>query len=133
MTRQQIPPLPPNSSLPNLTTEERVRVLDYLFEPSVSLHSLCNELLTNEPSKSYDDFVACINKKLSTLARSEAESDITNLNSIIGAHPRLGGGEHTLSQESSVEQRHLQESREAVELMEWNRTYERAFPGEAKK
>ena len=107
--------------------------MDYLFEPSVSLRSLCRELLTNEPSESYDDFVACINKKLSTLARSEAESDITNLNSIVGAHPRLGEGEHNLSQESSVEQRHLQTSREADELMEWNRTYERTFPGKARK
>ncbi|KAK4965667.1 hypothetical protein LTR28_003360, partial [Elasticomyces elasticus] len=98
--------LPPISSLPTLPTTDRALILDALFEPSQPLHTLSVELLHTQTFQSYDDLVATIGNQLSDLAESPSTSDTKWLESILGAHPRLGV-EKVESAQSASEQAQL--------------------------
>lgn len=122
--------LPPITALSSLQTTELAAILDHLFEPSVPLHTLSVDLVRDQPFSSYDDLVASIGMQLTHLAESSSTSDSKWLESILGAHPRLGEKKIDSTQ-SKAEQAQL-----AVpagtghdKLSELNALYERTFPG----
>ena len=122
--------LPPISELPTLSSGELVTILDRLFEPCVPLHTLSIDLLRTQNFVSYDDCIASIGLQLTALAESVSRSDTQWLESILGAHPRLG--EKTIeSEQSQAEQAQLQSGSDADQdrLAQLNAVYERTFPG----
>lgn len=122
--------LPPITTLPSLPTAELATILDHLFEPSVPLHTLSVDLLRDQPFSSYDDLVASIGVQLTHLAESSSTSDSKWLESILGAHPRLGEKKIDSTQ-SKAEQAQLALDAETGQdkLSELNSLYERTFPG----
>lgn len=121
--------LPPIQSLPSLSTIERAKVLDLLFEPCIQLHTLSLELLGIQSFASYVDLIASVGIQLTKLAKSPSTSDTAWLDAILGSHPRLGE-EKVDSQQSQTEQAHLQTSsqKEVSSLALLNDEYERTFP-----
>jgi hypothetical protein len=132
-----MPSLPEISSLPTLSTQGRASILDLLFEPSTSLHTLSLPV-TTEKYGTYDDLIIAIGMQLSNLAESSSTSDNTWLESILSAHPRLGE-KKVDSEMSRMEQKAMNEASgdkdgkgkedEASILAELNKEYEKAFPG----
>jgi 2-oxo-4-hydroxy-4-carboxy--5-ureidoimidazoline (OHCU) decarboxylase len=122
--------LPPISGLQSLTTTERAAVLDALFEPSTSLHTLSVELLHTEKFSSYNDLIASIGVQLTDLSESPSTSDREWLDKILGAHPRLGA-KKVESAQSQAEQAQLNAGgeQEAEKLKNLNEEYEKQFPG----
>lgn len=122
--------LPPVSTLPNLSAPARATVLDHLFEPCVPLHTLSLGLLHDQTFSSYDDCITSIGIQLTDLAESSSTSDTKWLESVLGAHPRLGE-KNIKSKESQGEQAQLASSNEdgQDQLAELNASYERTFPG----
>ena len=122
--------LPLISSVPTITAAERAEILDRLFEPSTPLHTLSVGLLHDQTFPSYDDLIAVIGMQLTDLAESSSTSDIQWVNSILGAHPRLGESQIDSTQ-SQGEQAHLKpgENNDQETLTELNALYEHTFPG----
>ena len=121
--------LPAVSTLPSLSATERTRILDLLFEPCVQLHTLSLELLGTSTFDSYNDLIAAIGVQLTQLAESTSASDTQWLESILGAHPRLGA-KNVESEQSQAEQAQLNTggAEEASQLTLLNIEYEGAFP-----
>ena len=124
--------LPPISELPTLSSAELVAILDHLFEPCVPLHTLSLGLLRAQTFSSYNDCIASVGVQLTDLAESSSTTDTQWLESILGAHPRLGE-KKIESVQSQSEQAQLQSGPGANagqnELAELNASYENAFPG----
>ena len=122
--------LPPITSLSSLPTVELATILDQLFEPSVPLHTLSVELLRYQSFLTYDDLIAGISLQLTNLAESSSTSDTQWLESILGAHPRLGEKKIDSAQ-SKAEQAQLASGAGTGQdkLSELNALYERTFPG----
>ena len=121
--------LPSVSTIPSLSTEERARILDLLFEPSTQLHTLCVPLLHEQSFTSYFDLIAAVGVQLTTLSESPSTSDTAWLHDILSAHPRLGA-KKVESAQSAAEQSQLQGSSEQTEqLQRLNNEYEQKFPG----
>ena len=122
--------LPRITVLPSLPTKQLVTILDHLFEPSVPLHTLSVNLLRDQTFSSYDDLVASIGLQLTHLAESSSTSDSKWLESILGAHPRLGEKKIDSTQ-SKAEQAQLALDAGNVQdkLSELNALYEQTFPG----
>ena len=122
--------LPPIAALSSLPTAELATILDHLFEPSVPLHTLSVDLLRDQPFSSYDDLIASIGVQLTDLAESSSTSDSKWLESILGAHPRLGE-QKIDSTQSKAEQAQLalDAGTGQDKLSELNVLYERTFPG----
>ncbi|KAL2048264.1 hypothetical protein N7G274_000175 [Stereocaulon virgatum] len=122
--------LPPISNLPSLPSSDLAAILDLLFEPSVPLHTLSVNLLREQTFSSYDDLIASIGVQLMDLAESTSTSDTQWLESILGAHPRLGEKKIDSAQ-SKEEQAQLSsgQEKEKEELSEMNTLYEQTFPG----
>lgn len=121
--------LPAINQLPVLPTEQRAAILDTLFEPSTSLHTLCIDLLHTKTFRSYDDLIISVGNLLTDLAESTFSSDTKWLDDILGAHPRLGA-KKVESLQSQAEQVQLQSGavEEAKSLQKLNDSYEAAFP-----
>lgn len=121
--------LPPVHTVASLSTEQRASILDTLFEPSTSLHTLSVDLLHTRRFDSYDDLAASIGIQLTELAESSSSSDTKWLDDILGAHPRLGA-KKVESSHSQAEQAQLQSggADEAKQLQKMNDSYEAAFP-----
>ncbi|KAL8996496.1 MAG: hypothetical protein Q9169_004005 [Polycauliona sp. 2 TL-2023] len=122
--------LPPLTALPNLSTADRAAILDRLFEPCASLHTLSVSLLQETTFASYDDLIASIGLQLTALANSASTSDSTWLQTILAAHPRLGQN-NVESTQSQSEQAQLNtgDVSSAHALAELNQLYEQTFPG----
>lgn len=122
-------PLPPVTSIPSLDTEARAAVLDLLFEPSVPLHTLSVDLLHTKTFPSYNDLIASVGVQLTDLLESASSSDTQWLDSILGAHPRLGE-KKVDSAQSRAEQAQLNTGgeNEATQLKQLNEEYEAKFP-----
>jgi len=122
--------LPPIEGLATLSTTERAAVLDALFEPCTSLHTLSVELLRTEKFPSYNDLIASIGVQLTDLSESPSTSDTEWLDKILGAHPRLGA-KKVDSAQSQAEQAQLNTGgeEESVKLKDLNDEYEKTFPG----
>ncbi|TAQ84260.1 hypothetical protein B7494_g7417 [Chlorociboria aeruginascens] len=122
--------LPPIESVPTLSTTERAAILDSLFEPCTSLHTLSVELLHTETFESYDDMIASIGVQLQYLAESPSTSDTEWLDTILAVHPRLGE-KKVESVQSQAEQAQLNTGGEAaaILLQRLNEEYEKTFPG----
>jgi 2-oxo-4-hydroxy-4-carboxy--5-ureidoimidazoline (OHCU) decarboxylase len=122
--------LPPIEGLLDLSTTERAAVLDALFEPCTSLHTLSVELLHTEKFPSYNDLIASIGVQLTDLSESPSTSDTEWLDKILGAHPRLGA-KKVDSAQSQAEQAQLNTGgeEEAKKLKDLNEEYEKTFPG----
>ena len=122
--------LPPITTLPSLPTPELTTILDHLFEPSVPLHTLSVDLLRNQRFSSYDDLVASIGVQLTALAESSSTSDSKWLESILGAHPRLGEKKIDSTQSKAEQaQLALDAGTGQDKLSELNALYEQTFPG----
>jgi len=137
--------LPPISYISALPTASRARILDLLFEPSTALHTLSLPLISPDSTtvqsfESYDDLIIAIGLQLTELAESKSTSDTEWLDTILGAHPRLGAKkvESKLSQmeqaamvkASGGDSRSEEEIRQEQEtLQKLNEDYENAFPG----
>jgi len=122
--------LPPISTLRTLSSPELAAILDHLFEPCVPLHTLSVQLLRDETFSSYDDCITSIGLQLTDLAESASTSDTQWVESILGAHPRLGEKKID-SQQSQAEQAQLASKNQVGqdELAELNASYEETFPG----
>lgn len=122
--------LPPIESVPSLSTVERAAVLDTLFEPCDSLHTLSLDLLHTETFESYNDLIASVGVQLTDLAETPSSSDTEWLDKILGAHPRLGA-KKVDSAQSQAEQAQLNTGgeEEASKLKNLNDEYEKTFPG----
>ena len=122
--------LPPTSSIPELSSSERIAILDFLFEPCQALHTLSLNALRRQSFASYNDMIATIRIQLIDLAESQSKSDTEWLEKILGAHPRLGE-KKVESAQSRAEQAQLKEveGSQVSELMTLNEEYERQFPG----
>jgi 2-oxo-4-hydroxy-4-carboxy--5-ureidoimidazoline (OHCU) decarboxylase len=135
-----MPTLPPVDTLPSLPAEERAKILDLLFEPSTSLHTLSLPITTSQAYPTYDDLIASIGVQLVDLAESASTSDTKWLESILSSHPRLGE-KKVDSEMSRLEQAKMVAASagkagddegkkdEARILGELNEEYEKAFPG----
>ncbi len=125
MTANQLPPV---HAIPTLSTIERAKVLDTLFEPCVPLHTLSVSLLHEKTFSSYDDLIASIGVQLTELSESSSASDTTWLLVILSAHPKLGE-KKVDSAQSREEQTQLNTGglEEADKLQAWNMQYEEAF------
>lgn len=121
--------LPSISVVPSLSTVDRAAILDHLFEPCTSLHTLSVSLLRETSFDSYDDLISGIGRQLAQLAGSASTSDAKWLESILAAHPRLGQG-NIDSAQSRAEQAQLKSNAyEAEALAKLNTEYEQTFPG----
>ena len=122
--------LPPVETTPTLSTTDLTAILDHLFEPCVPLHTLSLELLRHRSFSSYDDCITNIGVQLTDLAESPSASDKQWLESILGAHPRLGEKKIDSTQRQG-EQAQLApvHGQDQDILAEANATYERTFPG----
>jgi 2-oxo-4-hydroxy-4-carboxy--5-ureidoimidazoline (OHCU) decarboxylase len=122
--------LPPVAAVPALSAVEKAAVLDALFEPCVSLHTLSLDLLHTKTFESYNDLIASVGKQLSNLSDSLISSDTEWLDKILAAHPRLGE-KKVESAQSKAEQAQLNTggAEEAEQLRSLNAEYENTFPG----
>ncbi|KAH8599880.1 Oxo-4-hydroxy-4-carboxy-5-ureidoimidazoline decarboxylase [Bisporella sp. PMI_857] len=122
--------LPSISSVPALSTVDRAAILDTLFEPSAALHTLSVELLQTDSFGSYNDLIKAVGNQLTKLLESASTSDTEWLDTILGAHPRLGA-KKVESAQSQAEQAQLNTGGEdeAAELRRLNEEYETKFPG----
>lgn len=122
--------LPAIATLPSLQAEQRAGVLDVLFEPSTSLHTLSVELLRSQSFDSYNDLIAAVGLQLTELSESSSTSDTVWLESILGSHPRLGA-KKVESAQSQAEQAQLNTGgeEEAQKLRHLNDEYEKTYPG----
>ena len=122
--------LPPIERVPLLSDSARADLLDCLFEPSESLHTICNDLLRRRSFDSYHTLIWNIRHKLESLLKTSSESDLLLLDETLGSHPRLG--EKTIkSTQSQAEQAQLasHDDNETLRLAEMNALYEKTFPG----
>lgn len=121
--------LPPISSLSGSATDVRAAALDLLFEPSVPLHTLSIDLLHTQTFSSYDELIERVGGQLSSLRESTSSSDTQWLDSILGAHPRLGE-KKVDSAQSRAEQAQLNSGHEseAAQLKQLNEDYEATYP-----
>ena len=122
--------LPAVNDVPKLSTEERAKILDILFEPCTQLHTLSVEALGVNTFESYDALIAYIGQRLRELYDSNLSSDQTWLDDILSAHPRLGE-KKVDSEQSRKEQAQLNEGDpgEGEKLASLNEAYEEKFPG----
>ena len=122
--------LPAISSLPHASDAELKNVLDLLFEPSPSLHSLTLPVLRSAIFPSYDILITAVNAQLGALASSDRAEDVTKLSEILCSHPRLGE-KKVESEQSRKEQAQLQQGgeEEKEKLASLNQEYEEKFPG----
>jgi len=122
--------LPPIGGLPGLSSVERALVLDTLFEPCQSLHTLSLDLLHSTQFGSYNDLIASVGMQLTELSQSPSTSDKEWLDKILRAHPRLGQ-KAVDSAQSKTEQAQLNtgDEEEATILRHLNAEYEEKFPG----
>jgi len=122
--------LPPIEGLPTLSSVERALVLDALFEPCQSLHTLSLDLLHSTQFDSYSDLIAGVGMQLTELSQSPSTSDKEWLDKILAAHPRLGQ-KAVDSAQSKSEQAQLNTGgeEEATLLRDLNAEYEEKFPG----
>jgi hypothetical protein len=122
--------LPPIAGLPSLSASERAQVLDLLFEPCTQLHTLSVELLGRTSFDNYGALIAAVGLQLTELAESASTSDTEWLESILGAHPRLGEKKIDSAQSRAEQaQLHDGQAEEAAQLKALNEEYERAYPG----
>lgn len=124
--------LPPIVSVPRLENSERAAILDHLFEPCVSLHTLSLCSLRDQTFATYDDLIRYIGAQLNSLAESSTTTDTVLLNSILKSHPRLGENVSSIeSTQSRTEQAQLTTAGEAgsEDLQKLNLLYEQTFPG----
>ncbi|KXL46943.1 hypothetical protein M433DRAFT_64897 [Acidomyces richmondensis BFW] len=121
--------LPPVATLPDVSAEDRARILDLLFEPSTQLHALGVPLLHERTFASYGDLISAVGAQLTALAESASTSDTRKLEGILGSHPRLGA-KKVESAQSQAEQAQLQGSdEETKQLQRLNEEYEAKYPG----
>lgn len=122
--------LPSISALSTLPTAGLTSVLDTLFEPSTPLHTLSLPLLRTEAFQTYAALISAVGTQLTQLLSSASTSDTEWLDSILGAHPRLGA-KKVESAQSAAEQAQLQGGGEgeAEVLKGLNEEYEGKFPG----
>jgi len=122
--------LPPIAGIPTLSTVERAAVLDALFEPCTALHTLSLDLLHSKTFPSYDDLIASVGVQLTDLSESASASDTEWLDTILGAHPRLGEKKVDSAQSKAEQAQLITGGEEQVtKLRELNEEYEKAFPG----
>lgn len=115
--------LPPATELSTLPDDQIARVLNFLFEPSESLHSLLIPLIRSHSPHTYTDLATLVLNSLSSLA---PESPV--LLSILSSHPRLGA-KKVDSPQSQSEQKSLGNELERDLLRRLNEEYEERFPG----
>ena len=94
------------------------------------LHTLSIDLLREKTFSSYDDLVASVGLQLTHLAESSSTSDSKWLESILGAHPRLGEKKIDSTQSKAEQaQLALDTGSSQDRLSELNTLYEQTFPG----
>ncbi|QBM86373.1 2-oxo-4-hydroxy-4-carboxy--5-ureidoimidazoline (OHCU) decarboxylase [Metschnikowia aff. pulcherrima] len=124
--------LPPSSVLHTLSRDEKVEVLDHLFEPCSTLAGLLTESVMTRPYANYREFIELAREyMLGYLQEEEQKPKISpDISKIILAHPRLGPSKDSLSSHSASEQKSLAGSEEEAEkLRDLNQRYEETFPG----
>jgi 2-oxo-4-hydroxy-4-carboxy--5-ureidoimidazoline (OHCU) decarboxylase len=140
--------LPLISEFCSLSTDDKLHVLDILFETSPDLHKLMSPVITQQSFSSYDALINAVNGRLQALSAENSPQDREVLYGILGSHPRLGEkkastaasteGNQPISELSRQEQAHLnatgqrsttQDEEQAARLADLNKEYEDTFPG----
>ena len=125
--------LPPISSVPGLSTEERASILDTLFEPCTQLHTLSVSTLHETTFADYASLISAIEAQLLDLLNSSSTSDSEWLDAILSAHPRLGekkvDREQSRREQAQLHAGVAEPMAENLKLKELNQEYEEAFPG----
>ncbi|KAK6509460.1 hypothetical protein TWF481_004204 [Arthrobotrys musiformis] len=124
--------LPPISTIPSLSADERAEVLSHLFEPCDALNSLVVSQLGSTTFATYTDLISYVENELLKLKESPSTSDTEWLLRILSAHPRLGA-KKVDSAHSRSEQASLGGPTEAAELERLNNEYEERFPDWGKR
>lgn len=135
----EVPGLPSVASLASLDAIARARVLDLLFEPSTPLHTLSVTPIAEQHFTTYPDLITFVGRQFTELLVSNLASDQVWLDSILGAHPRLGEKkvDSALSRQEQAAMKAAEPSTNddaeaesvATKLAELNQEYESAFPG----
>lgn len=137
------PSLPPIATISQLDAAGRAQILDLLFEPSTQLHTLSVTPIAEATFSSYADLIAFVGNQFSALVDSDLESDQRWLDTILGAHPRLGGKkvDSALSRQEQAAMKAAESATGsaaqsgadaediAAKLVDLNARYEEAFPG----
>lgn len=124
--------LPSPKDLASLSSEQKVEVLDHLFEPCPTLAEFLLPQAFSRSYSSYKEFIeSCRAHLIEYLAEEEKKQALSPaISRIISAHPRLGPSKDKLSSHSSAEQKSLSGSaEEAAKLAQLNEQYEQTFPG----
>ncbi|MCJ1266434.1 hypothetical protein MMC22_006319 [Lobaria immixta] len=119
--------LPPAEHLGSLSNAERAAILDLLFEPSDTIHTLIEVL---SEGSSYEKVIDGIRAELSRWADNAPTGDSRLLDDVLASHPRLGE-QKVDSQQSRAEQAQLQTDigTDGDTLSRLNSLYEETFPG----
>jgi WD repeat-containing protein 44 len=146
--------LPPISAFSSLSTDQKIQILNTLFEPSSELHKLMLPVITHLTFSSYDSLIDAVHGRMQALSAPNSPQDKQVLYGILGSHPRLGE-KKTLSSPSSADvaaaptKEHMSElsrqeqaninagsagtvpenEKQAEKLHALNQEYENAFPG----
>lgn len=124
--------LPLPQALSDLPKEQKIQVLDHLFEPCPVLANLLLARVFHTRYESYKHFIEESRKELlNYLDEEHAKSTVSpDVSKIISAHPRLGPSKDKLSSHSDSEQQSLAGTKqEAQKLAQLNARYEERFPG----
>lgn len=128
--------LPTISEVPNISDEDFLRIIDSLFEPNDTLHTIIQGaqdpevLLKLTEYKSYDELIDAAKLHIEGVTYGRPGEGNEVLDDILQAHPRLGA-KKVESAQSQAEQAQLNKGGEveAAKLAALNDEYERAFPG----
>ncbi|KAL5598707.1 hypothetical protein BROUX41_003380 [Berkeleyomyces rouxiae] len=122
--------LPDPASIPSLAPADQIAILDALFEPSPTLHTLMQPVLNSQRFASYADLIDACFTAIHQLTVTPTPDNKTTLHRILGSHPRLGAPK-VESAQSASEQAKLQSGSEETKqrLATLNAKYEARFPG----
>lgn len=123
--------LPSIQEIPKISNHDFLTIIDLLFEPNDTLHSIitggeAEAVLKVTEYSSYDGLIDAVKKHIENVT---AEGD-KRLDKVLAAHPRLGA-KKVESAQSQAEQAQLNTGgeEEVKKLAAFNEEYEKKFPG----
>lgn len=128
--------LPPINTVPKVSDEEVLRIIDALFEPNDTLHAIIQGaeglegFLKLTEYNSYEELIDAVKMHIEAVTHGRPGEGNEVLDKILAAHPRLGA-KKVESAQSQAEQEQLNKGGEgeAKKLAALNGEYEKRFPG----
>lgn len=123
--------LPSIQEIPKISNNDFLTIIDSLFEPNDTLHSIitggeAEAVLKVTEYSSYDELIDAVKKHIEDVTAGGDK----RLDEVLAAHPRLGA-KKVESAQSQAEQAQLNTGgeEEAKKLAAFNEEYEKQFPG----